>query len=181
LAEGGLYATAHARPDGKVSLAVEIEGLPAVDLGRIAPLGGEARGVWIKRRGGDIQLPEAPRLASDSDGVLRYTVTLITPGDLGDEWPAAGGRLSAGDAALPGHVVAACTGRAVMVGGWDNEARAPLPLHPLVPAGSVWFLEAKAGDTEAAAQWHGRAIGRATGWGFGCVLIGRWQPAEEET
>jgi CRISPR-associated protein Cmr3 len=181
--KGALYAAAHVRPAQDVALAVEVEGFPAVSLGgALAPLGGEGRAVWIQQRTEKIDLPKPPALEPGKDGVLRYTVTLITPADLGDAWPQPGDRLmgSSGEA-LPGRVVSACTGRAIAVGGWDSAARGPLPLRPLVPAGSVWFLEAGADAAQAAAQWSGRAIGGANGWGFGRVLIGRWGPGGEGT
>jgi CRISPR-associated protein Cmr3 len=182
-AERALYAAAHVRLAQDVALAVEVEGLPDVSLGgSLAPLGGEGRSVWIEQRDKKIELPQAPDLAPDKDGVLRYTVVLVTPADLGDKWPGPDDSLagSTGEA-LPGRIVSACTGRAVMAGGWDGAARAPLPLRPLVSVGSVWFLEARAEDAQAARSWHGRAVGRSTGWGFGRVLIGRWPAAEEET
>lgn len=181
--KGALYSAAHVRLARNVALAVEIETLPDIALaGSLAPLGGEGRSVWIEQRDKKIELPHAPDLAPDKDDVLRYTVVLVTPADLGDKWPGPDDSLagSTGEA-LPGRVVSACMGRAIMAGGWDGVARAPLPLRPLVPAGSVWFLEARAEEAEAARSWHGRAIGRSTGWGFGRVLIGRWPAAGEET
>jgi len=180
-AERALYAAVHARPAADVALAVEVTGLREIRLGAsLAPLGGEGRGAWIEQRDGTIALPAAPALEPGKDGVLRYTVVLITPADLGETWPGPGGRIvDAQGGALPGEVVSACTGRAIGVGGWDGLGNRPLPLRPLAPAGSIWFLEARAEEAEAAAAWHGRAIGRATAWGFGRVLIGRWEPAEE--
>jgi CRISPR-associated protein Cmr3 len=140
LAEGGLYATAHARPARSVSLSVEAEGLPDVGLGGdVAPLGGEARGVWISRRDGDIDLPEAPALEPAEDGVLRYTVGLIIPADLGDDWPGPGGRLSAGGRVLPGRIVAACTGRAVMAGGWTAGRAVHCRCGPSFPRAACGF------------------------------------------
>lgn len=182
-AKGALYAAAHARPAQDVTLAVEVEGLPDVCLSKnSAPLGGEGRSVWIDQTAAKLHLPEAPDLHPDKDGVLRYTVVLVTPADLGDKWPGPGDSLEGtGGNALPGYVVSACTGRAIAVGGWDSMARRPLPLRPLIPAGSVWFLEAKASEAQAVKLWHDLAIGRATDWGFGRVLIGRWTPAGEDT
>jgi CRISPR-associated protein Cmr3 len=180
-AKGAIYAAAHARPAQDVVLAIEVEGLPDVSLGKnLAPLGGEGRSAWIEQQDGKVDLPKAPALRPDKEGVLRYTVTLVTPVDLGDAWPDSGDHLN-GAAALPGRIVSACLGRAIPVGGWDGLANHPLPLRPLIPAGSMWFLEAKTEDAAAAASWHGRAIGRATGWGFGRVLVGRWAPAGEGT
>jgi CRISPR-associated protein Cmr3 len=132
-AERALYAAAHARPAQDVALAVEVEALPDIALaGSLAPLGGEGRSVWIEQRDKKIELPQAPDLAPDKDGALRYTVVLVTPADLDDSWPGPSEPLagSAGGA-LPGRIVSACTGRAVMVGGWNGAARGPLPLRPL--------------------------------------------------
>ncbi len=179
--KGALFAAAHARPGHGVALGIRVDGVDDVRrLDReLAPLGGEGRSVFIERQGGTFPMPKAPVPGASKDGVLRYMVCLVSPADLGDEWPDAGGRLAGPDGELPGRVVSACIGRAVAVGGWDSVARGPLPLRPLIPAGSVWFMEAKANEAKAVQTWHGRAIGRATGWGFGRVLIGRWSPAGE--
>jgi CRISPR-associated protein Cmr3 len=182
-AERALYAAGHVRPARDVTLAVEVEALPGVALGgSMAPVGGEGRSAWIEQREDEIQLPRAPDLAPDKDGALRYTVVLVTPADLDDKWPGPGEYLAGPTGeALPGKIVSACTSRAVMAGGWDGAARRPLPLRPLIPAGTIWFLEAMAEEAEAVRSWHGRAIGRSTGWGFGRVLIGCWLAAGEET
>ena len=60
-----------------------------------APLGGEGRAAWIEQRTEKIDLPKPPALEPGKDGVLTYTVTLITPADLGDAWPGPGDRLRA--------------------------------------------------------------------------------------
>ena len=185
-ARGALYAAAHVRPAQDVALAVEVDGLPDVSVaGKLAPLGGEGRSAWIEKRDQTVRLPKAPELKPGNDGVLRYTVTLVTPADLGEpgeEWPRPGDRLigSAGGP-LPGRIVSACTSRPVAIGGWDTGARGPLPLRPLVPAGGVFFLEAKGDEAQALASWRGGAVGRAAGWGFGRALIGRWASGGEAT
>lgn len=180
--KGALFAAAHTRPGKGVALGIEVDGVD--DIRRLdrelSPLGGEGRSVFVEQQDGTFPLPKAPALGAGKDGVLRYMVCLITPADLGDDWPRAGGRLTGPEGELPGCVVSACIGRAVAVGGWDSAARGPLPLRPLIPAGSVWFMEAKAGEANAVQWWHGKAIGRATGWGFGRVLIGQWRPAGEK-
>jgi CRISPR-associated protein Cmr3 len=184
--KGALFAASHVRLAKDVALVIEVaglEGLPAVNNldSNLAPLGGEGRSAWVERRDEKMPRPKAPDLRPGKDDVLRYTVCLATPADLGRDWPGAGGRLTGPDGkVLPGHVVSACTGRAVAVGGWDSTARRPLPLRPLVPAGSVWFLEAKANEAAAVRSWHGEAIGHAAAWGFGQVLIGLWEPARGE-
>lgn len=181
--EGALYAAAHVRLGKEVALAVRIVGTDMSGLaGTLTPLGGEGRSVWIDV-GAAIGLPDAVTLTPAADGTLRYTVVLLTPaffGDADEDWPRPGGRIRDGDGrALPGRIVSACVGKPVPVGGWDGEARRPLPMRPLAPAGSVWFLEADAremdtGDAAAVRAAHGRGIGRATAWGFGLAVIGRW-------
>jgi CRISPR-associated protein Cmr3 len=184
--ENALYAAAHIRladrqnDHGPVALAVQIDGSNAANIiGTLAPLGGEGRSVWIEA--GTMPALPAAALAPDADGMLRYTVILLTPawfGDTDDDWPGPNRpdrpiRDDTG-AALPGRVVCACIGKPVPVGGWDSEARIPLPLRPLAPAGSVWFVEAQAGDMPAVLARHKHGIGRATAWGFGLAVIGRW-------
>jgi CRISPR-associated protein Cmr3 len=182
--EGALYAAAHVRLDDRVALAVRIDGADVAGIaGKLAPLGGEGRSVWIEA-GKTIDLPDAAAIVSDADGLLRYTVILLTPayfGDAEDDWPQPGGTIRDGNgASLPGRIVSACVGKPLPVGGWDGEARTPLPLRPLSPAGSVWFLEAAAGDIPAVLARHGQGIGRATAWGFGLAVIGRWQRGESD-
>lgn len=184
--EGALYAAAHVRLRDKgsdpVALAVRLDGGDADSIiGTQAPLGGEGRSVWIEA-GGAIDLPKAATLKPDADGALRYTVVLLTPaffGDAEEDWPRPGGPIRDGaGAALPGRAVSACVGKPVPVGGWDGINRTPLPLRPLAPAGSVWFMEAAAGDADAVRRRHGTGIGRGTAWGFGLALIGRWERGE---
>jgi len=179
--EHALYAAAHVRLAAEVSLAVEVDGLPDnISLeDNPATLGGESRCVWIDQDE-PIPLPAGRALHTDEDGILRYAVIHIAPADLGDRSPRVGDQLVGPYALpLPGRIVAGCVGRPAPIGGWDTQAKSPLALRPCIPAGSVWFMEAEAGEAEAALRWHGRAIGRATGWGFGRVLIGRWEPAKE--
>ncbi len=182
--ENALYAAAHVRLADGIALAVSIDGAETGGLvGALAPLGGEGRSVWIEA-GKAIDLPKAAVLKPGTDGKVRYTVLLLTPayfGDAEDDWPQSGGTIGDGTgASLPGCIVSACVGKPVSVGGWDGEARSPLALRPLAPAGSVWFLEAEAGDAEAILRRHGSGIGRATAWGFGLAVIGRWQRGESD-
>lgn len=180
--EGALYAAAHIRLKEGVAVAVSVQGMDLSRVaGKLAPLGGEGRSVWIEA-GAAIDLPTTPTLKPDADGALRYTVVLLTPaffGDAEEDWPRPNGTIRDGAGeALPGRVVSACVGKPVPVGGWDGINHTPLPLRPLAPAGSVWFMEAAADDVDAVRRRHGTGIGRATGWGFGLALIGRWERGE---
>lgn len=183
--EGALYAAAHVRLRENVTIAVSLVGAENADklAGALAPLGGEGRSVWIET-GAAIDLPGPPALEPDSNGMFRYTVVLLTPAYFGDDeedWPWPGGKIRCGDGQeLPGQIISACAGKPLPVGGWDGEARWPLPLRPLAPAGSVWFLEADAGEAPAVLRVHGQGIGCATAWGFGLAAIGRWDQGEDD-
>lgn len=183
--EGALYAAAHVRLNEGVAIAVSVEGADLGGIaGKLAPLGGEGRSVWIAKREGPIKFPEAPTLRAETDGALRYTVVLLTPAFFGgaeEDWPRPDGTIRDGaGSALPGRVVSACVGKPVPVGGWDGVNHTPLPLRPLAPAGSVWFMEAGADDADAVHRRHGTGIGRATGWGFGFAMIGRWERGKRD-
>lgn len=172
-AHGQIFATAQVRLHRGVCLALQVEGLAdGVAPANPAPLGGEHRFGWLEERAGALELPDGAdvdRLAAAGNGSsFIYTVTLLTPADLGDRWPGPSGSLGH----LPGKVVSACCERPVPVGGWDTQARRPLPLRPLAPAGSVWFLEAAKDKALALAQARANPLGRSTAWGFGRFRIG---------
>lgn len=175
---GALYAAAHIRPWPELSLVMTIDGLdePPPDP-CLAPVGGESRSAWLAFRDQAFDYPRADWSLETGD-TIRYTIIHITPADLGDgAWPRPGETLRRSDGSdAPGTVVSACLGRAIRVGGWDGAARKPLPLRPLIPPGSVWFMETRSDDADAVKALNGQAIGRSTAWGFGQVLVGRWSP-----
>ncbi len=76
---------------------------------------------------------------------------------------------------MSGKVIFACIGRTQRVGGWDSIQKAPVALKPLLPAGSVWFMEAEAGVESQLHALHGKHIGNRTNWGFGQIFIGTWK------
>ena len=169
--EDALYNVSHVRLQEGVMLGAQVKGVPE----RWQPqspalLGGESRMVWLDEVQG-LELPKAPTL-QERDGIIRYTATLITPGKLhGDGWRIPNAKL----ADLPGTVVSACVGKPQMIGGWDSLNREPLPLVPHLPAGSTWFLEAKADKKDEILSKHGKHIGEKTDWGYGQILIGAWE------
>jgi len=173
--EGALYSSRHIRLDNKVALALQIYGLAAQwNPVSPAPVGGENRMAWIDIKEGEVPLPPCPDL-SPVDGKVRYTVILLTPATLpGAAWPGPGDSLDQ----MPGKIVSACIGRPLQIGGWDSIGSRPLPLHPFLPAGSAWFMEADASQSKTISDWHGKKIGERAAWGFGQVLIGTWK---EET
>lgn len=50
----------------------------------------------------------------------------------------------------------------------------PKPLRSFIPAGSVFFCEAEADQEEAVRTLHNSKIGQETEYGFGHILIGKW-------
>lgn len=169
--EGALYSPAYVRLRKGVSLGVGIAGVPAdlkADLPPIFPLGGESRLAHCDPWPHD-PLPAAPPVTAfetDHDGLVRFTVILLTPGGFREP-------------PLPGaNVVSACVGKPQLIGGWDSLRCEPLPLQPFAPAGSVWFCTAPATGFPALHAQHGKYLGQHAAHGFGQVLIGRWpQPA----
>ena len=160
--EGALYSPAYVRLCKDVSLGIGIAGLPPAmhPPESILPLGGESRLAHCEEWTG-APLPAAPVLTS-SDGLIAFTVTLLTPGCF-KEPP------------LPGAtIVSACVGKPLSIGGWDSLQRAPLPLEPFAPAGSVWFCTAPAADFAALHALHGTHLGRHAAHGFGHIIIGHW-------
>lgn len=164
--EGALYSPAYVRLCRGVSLGFGISGVP---VGRhhvdgVLPFGGESRLAHCEAWPGS-PLPTAPPLASfkpQADGLLAFTVTLLTPGCF--KAPP-----------LPGAtVVSACVGKPVTIGGWDSLKRIPLPLEPFAPAGSVWFCTAAVADFAAIHAMHGTHFGKHAAHGFGQIVIGLW-------
>ncbi|CAL1241062.1 type III-B CRISPR module-associated Cmr3 family protein [Candidatus Methylocalor cossyra] len=174
--DNALYSPAHVRLQPKVTLALNVAGLPP-KLPRVkaSPLGGESRLAWIEWGEAPIGLPEPPKLAPDPDGKLRYSLVLVTPLDISELGPPRPNQPYAG---LPGTLVSACLGRLQRVGGWNGRnadgGGAPLPLRPLLPAGSVLFLEADINALSDIEKLHGRKIGARTAWGFGQLVLGTW-------
>ncbi len=166
--EDALYNIQHVRLRESVSLAMSVEGTDWQPQS-LAPLGGESRMVWLEPSEA-IALPSPPVLPDE--GVIRYTVTLLTPARFKEDgWKKPGGKFGT----LPGKVVSACVGKPVMIGGWDSRTREPLPLKPHLPAGSTWFLEAPASEKQHILNLHGEHIGKKTAWGYGQILIGIWR------
>lgn len=158
--EDALYQAVHTRLARGVSLGMGVSGYDG-NIPKLATLGGESRMVWLEEDT-TWHFPEAP-LEPRKD-TLHYTVIFITPAQLsGDGWQKPKGTLPG----LPGHIVSACVGKPVLIGGWfsgdkeDNTEnnsenntetkryqRGSRPLEPFLPAGSIFFMEASASDLD---------------------------------
>jgi CRISPR-associated protein Cmr3 len=182
--EGRLYQAVHARPHRGVAIRVYVGGLPAERPGhapRCVRLGGEARAAAVSiepagEEGASSILPPCPELEPDRDGVVRFTLSLITPGYYTD--PAA--VIREGPPGVPGRCVSACIGKLRQIGGWSLEWGRPRALEPFLPPGSTWFYEVPAGEAGHVAALHGCCLGERTSFGYGQVLVGRWERRSEE-
>lgn len=76
---------------------------------------------------------------------------------------------------VPMKLISAVTGKPVYIGGWDTAKGKPRPLKPLVPAGSVYYMQIEGGHAdEAINAIHDKHIGLKTKLGFGHTTIGVW-------
>lgn len=177
--EGHLYNCIHIRPRAKVKLVVFISGIPEdwqVTGQRVLPLGGESRLAAVEIKAGDPGelLPPAPPLTCGDDGKLRFTVTLITPGWYGEPQDVER-TIRQGPPGVPGRCISACIGKIQQIGGWDLVNRRPRHLVPVLPPGSTWFYEADAADAGRVSGLHGQCLGPRAAYGFGQIVIGRWE------
>lgn len=194
--QGTLYSPRFVRLARNVSLAMTIAGLPNKDwtISELLQLGGEGR-MADCRPAAQLKLPIAPlEIIRDSH---RVVVTLITPLLLPDSHIAATSQSMWHDA--PHHesrrgasshnvpffdwpgttVISACVGKPQSLGGWDSLERRPLPLRPVLPAGSTWFLEVT--DLSAVVERSAQGIGMKTQYGFGQVVLGAWPSTQGDS
>lgn len=173
--EGQFYQSSHTRLRDGVSLAMKIEGYNGT-IPKLATLGGESRMVSLEKLEAAPCLPKTEiQVQNDT---IRYTVILLTPTKLADNnWcnPALEKKKLAD---LPGTIISACVGKPTLIGGWDSVKKEPKVLEPYLPAGSIFFMEAKTQDTAALKtaleKNHLSHIGQRTAWGYGQILIGNY-------
>jgi|LSQX01.2.fsa_nt_gb CRISPR-associated protein Cmr3 len=174
-----LYRIQHIRPAKGVKIRVIVKGLPAnwPELSsKILPLGGEGRlsAVEIKRLTKEDEknlLPKIPSLVPATDGILRFTVTLITPGCFQDMKKA----IRNGPEGIPGRCISACIIKPQLIGGWDLVKREPRPLTPYLAPGCTWFFEGTVEDLPVIENLHGACIGEKAVYGYGQIVIGKWE------
>jgi CRISPR-associated protein Cmr3 len=184
-----LYSLTHVRPTRDLHIAVGVDGIPPEwhPSGTFTlPLGGEGRFAAVEVEEGKLPLPRMPELKPGRDGLLRFTVSLLTPAKWEDESGLEGhGRtehvIRHGPEGIPGTCVSAVIGRLLQIGGWDRKNNKPRPVLPYVPAGSIWFYEAPASALPDVAALHGGFVGLGREFGFGQIVIGIWHKLEEGT
>ncbi|TYO92769.1 type III-B CRISPR module-associated Cmr3 family protein [Desulfallas thermosapovorans] len=171
-AQTKLYSSVHVRPQKDVTVAVLAGGVPEdwhPSDTRVVRLGGEGRYARVKVYRREVQLPRAPEI-KPAGGVVRFTVTLITPGRYREGETCQVIRY--GPPGIPGECVSACIGKLQTVGGWDSISHCPRPAEPVIPAGSTWFFEAKENALEEVRSLHGKVN---DAWGYGQIVLGKWE------
>lgn len=189
--ESMLFAIAPVRPRLGVCLVVEVQGIQdecRPGAGFLQKLGGEGKLAHVKV-GGKLTMPgpfieidkktqrlrfkivcispvllEPGRLLPDKETIKTRRQELCDPGSL---WQGTLKRCKL-------EVVTACTGKPHKIGGWNMKEWRPKPLRPFMPAGSVLFCEADADQEEAVWALHNSKIGQETEYGFGHIVIGKW-------
>lgn len=173
-----LYRIQHIRPKMGVKIRVIVRGLPTdwPELtSRVLPLGGEGRlsGVEVKGLSEEDEmgfLPEVPELIPGAGGILRFTVSLITPGCFQNIEKA----VRYGPPGIPGRCVSACLIKPQLIGGWDLVNREPRPLTPCLAPGCTWFFEGTADDLPVIKKLHGVCVGEKNTYGYGQIAMGKW-------
>ena len=192
--EGMLYSIAAVRLREGVTLAMVVAEIDA-DLHPSEP--------FIQRLGGEGKLakicisdppiwPKMPELIP-KEGKIRFKLVLTTPAyfqgcwlpaglelkeNLGWQgpWPAIAANREAIELSAV-TLISVCIGKTIRIGGWNLAANPPCPrpLEGFIPAGSVYFCEIDAGQSETVAALHGGHIGLYCEYGFGHVLVGTWE------
>lgn len=179
-----LYFLEYVRPDAELKVVVEVSGIPdewQPKESLVLPLGGEGRFAQVTIDKVEDDAWQDPKLALDSDGKVRFTVSLLTPGyfvseDLKEEHVKT--VIYNGPPEIPGKCISACIGKMIMIGGWDLKNRRPRPIVPLIPPGSTWFFEADEKDKEKIASLHRQQVGEKKAYGMGEIVIGTWKVDE---
>jgi CRISPR-associated protein Cmr3 len=167
--DGALYTASFVRLRDGVSMVQSVNGVAdaAVKANGLQRFGGEHRSAFFEPLGAAADWPKAPAELESASGKFRYAALTLAPVIFND-MPRPGGTVEG----LAGQLVSACLGKPQMLGGWDSQDKKPLPLRAALPAGSVFFMETD--DAQKALARHGGTIGVFGAWGFGQVLIARW-------
>lgn len=172
--DGGLYVVHHARPFPGVRVGLAMRDCPTdvrVPDRMTVRLGGEGRAASVVATHPSKDPWPARAELVPSEGVVRYTITLLTDAGVSSDSSLA----LEGPAAAPGHVVSASIGASGRVGGYDLQARAPRPLRATWPAGTTWFMQADAVQLPAVYALHATSAGGRRELGEGWMAVGRWE------
>lgn len=163
--ENSLFSREMVRPNEGLTLLYEVENeAKELDKQFIGYLGGETRMVNVQKTE-DITFPEIR-----PDDYTRFTITLITPGLLGNNTSEVIDTLEKTFGTSP---ITACVPNPVRIGGWDYAKRQPKTLRPYLIPGTVFYFDTSLDRVEVNPRgiYH---IGDRTDFGFGQYLIGKW-------
>jgi CRISPR-associated protein Cmr3 len=141
-------------------------------------LGGESRAAHYCVLPTDSEPPAIPQAGPTT----RLKLVLLTPAWFNGGWQPVDGNWSrwfGGQRNL--RLVAAAVGRPLHIGGWDVARKGHKPMRACVPAGSVYYFEAK--ETLAAPGAFTDTPPESpsfSGQGFGVVASWRWQWLDQE-
>jgi CRISPR-associated protein Cmr3 len=167
--EMAMYSPHYVRLQKDISLAIAVDNLPADwTLPLMFPLGGESRMTICTPLKSTLRLP-AMELRTKKVVVIALTPTYF----IGGPWWGAGPGDSASflNSELQGTLVTSAMDRPVLVGGWDTCQGASLPMYPMAPPGSVWWIENTAFNIPPDRPLK---LGDRTAFGFGMALVGVW-------
>lgn len=174
-----LYAINMIRTEKPLKIVVGVGGisekwnLSVNEQSRAVNLGGEGKlaGLNILKR--PIKLPNMQELKV-VNGKVRFTVTLITQGYFGNRKQTQNAILTL-KPWINHTCITACVGKVQQIGGWDLSVNRPRSLRAFIPAGSSWFFEGNEAHINEIAKLHGQYIGKCSEYGYGQILIGRWE------
>lgn len=205
--EGQLYTSETVSLSPGVYFLVGVSGAPLKLLpsSGLLRLGGDGRGAEVSHS--STTLPWLAKLPPDgrSDGCLRFTLCLASPGIFPGAWlPPGVKKLAAGwfleRNGLKAKLVSAAVPRYEVVSGWDIAKHAPKPAQRVAPTGSVYWFEVERGSRDAVASLAGE-IANGGLWplypnndwpdfdprweqrraeGFNRGYVGWWRPLSEE-
>jgi CRISPR-associated protein Cmr3 len=178
--EGHLYSIALTRPRPELEVVVRVEGLDESwhPMGtQIVPLGGEGRFAKVTvTEELTPELPRMPEVATTKEGIIRFTVSLLTPGTYIDmDQAVRNGPPEVKEICPSAQCISASLGKANQIGGRNMVKNWPRDLFPVLPAGGTWFFEGKIEDLPKLNLLHGALTGEFKSYGFGQVVIGTWQ------
>ncbi len=164
--EGLLYAAEFVRPCDGVGLYVEVEGYDGWLVRGVMRIGGEGRGARFE------QVDALAWPAPPAPLPQRFKLYFATPTYFTNGWqPASWNRFFDGEVALQAVALRGYEAR----GGYDWASGSQKPARRYVPAGSVYYFEAKGnvrlrpGLIQNAVTDYGAEIG------FGQVIISEWK------
>ena len=194
--EGMLFAIAPVRPKPHVKICVEVDGITEDKYPKsyfLQKLGGEGKLAKVLVQEA-ISLPK--HCINEKHDHIYFKIVFITPALIGSNIllpdskyiPSEKNCLNSNDiqplwsGEFQGctlEVISACVGKPMKISGWNMAERKPKPLRSFIPAGSVFFCRAHHEQLENIKNLHNAKAGEDTEYGFGHMVIGKWEEIRE--